>query len=395
MSARPNSSPGQLGKRAARRQGAFHLDLPLAYGALTLLGFGLVMMASASFGIADSEVGQPYYFLLRQAVFVAVGLCAAAVVVQVPLRFWERSGGLLLVVSVLLLGLVLMPGIGREVNGSTRWLSLGPVGLQPSEIAKLFVIVFLAGYLVRRGEELRHEISGFIKPMGILALLCVLLLAEPDFGAAVVLTATAMGMMFLGGVRLWQFGALLGVVMTAVALLAVSSPYRMERITGFLDPWADPFASGFQLTQALIAFGRGEWLGVGLGSSIQKLFYLPEAHTDFLFAVIAEELGLLGSLSVIGLFTFIVWRAFCIGRRADSARQPFGAYLSYGLAIWVGVQAFTNIGVNMGLLPTKGLTLPLMSYGGSSLVVGCITVGLLLRVDHESQEVLAKDVGRR
>lgn len=371
------------------------LDLPLVYTALALLGLGLVMMASASFGIADSQLGQPHYFLLRQAGFVAFGLFVATLVLHVPLGLWERMGTPLLAVSMALLVLVLIPGIGREVNGSARWLSLGLVNVQPSELAKLFAITYLAGYLLRHGDELRRELRGFLKPVLVLALVCVLLLAEPDFGAAAVLMVTALGMMFLGGVRLWQFAALLGLVTAALAVLAISSPYRVERITGFLDPWSDPFASGFQLTQALIAFGRGEWLGVGLGSSIQKLFYLPEAHTDFLFAVIAEELGLIGSLSVIGLFAFMVWRAFRIGRRAELAQRPFGAYMAYGLAIWLGLQAFTNMGVNMGLLPTKGLTLPLMSYGGSSLVVACVAVALLLRVEHETREALAGRAGRR
>jgi cell division protein FtsW len=306
-------------------------------------------------------------------------------VLYTPLAFWQKTGWVWLLGSVFLLLLVLVPGFGREVNGAMRWLSLGVVNVQPSEVVKLFVVIYLSDYLVRRHDEVRHAVGGFVKPMALLALLCMLLLAEPDFGSSAVMMATAMGMMFLGGVRLWQFGVLLTFVGVALAVLALSAPYRLERVTAFLDPWADPFASGFQLVQALIAFGRGEWFGVGLGSSIQKLFYLPEAHTDFLLAVIAEELGLVGTVSVIALFGYVVLRAFLIGRHAESRGNPFGAYLAYGLGLWLAIQAFTNIAVNMGLLPTKGLTLPFMSYGGSSLVVMCVVVALLLRVAYETQ----------
>jgi cell division protein FtsW len=273
--------------------------------------------------------------------------------------------------------------IGKEVNGSIRWLAIGPINLQPSELIKLFVIVYLAGYLVRRGEEVRNSIKGFLKPMAVVGIVGILLILEPDFGAVVVITTTVLGMMFLGGVRLWQFGVLFMFMLAAMAVVAISSPYRVERLTSFLNPWADPFDSGFQLTQALIAFGRGEWLGVGLGGSVQKLFYLPEAHTDFLFAVLAEEMGLLGAITVIALFTLLVWRAFLIGRSAMQSGSYFGAYLSFGIGLWLGLQSFINLGVNMGVLPTKGLTLPLMSYGGSSIVVTCVACALLLRVSHE------------
>lgn len=372
----------------------FIVDGALLWTALLLLGIGLVMMASASLAVAERGLGQPYYYFSRQALFVFVGLVAAFLVTRLPLDLFERYGGPLLLATLTLLVLVLIPGLGKEVNGSMRWFSLGPVNVQPSELAKLFTVIFLAGYLVRRGAELREEPLGFVKPMALLALICLLLLLEPDFGTAAVVTVTAMGMLFLAGARLWQFGALVAFMALALAAMAVSSPYRMARITAFVDPWADPYASGFQLTQALIAFGRGEWFGVGLGSSIQKLFYLPEAHTDFLFAVIAEELGLLGTLAVIGLFAFLVVKAFLIGRRAEHAGSPFGAYLAYGLGMWLGLQAFVNIGVNMGLLPTKGLTLPLMSYGGSSLVVSCIAVGLLLRINHEARMTLVRRLGK-
>lgn len=352
---------------------------------VALLILGLVMVASASVSLADRQFGQPFHYLWRQVLFVAAGLAAAAVIMRTRLLFWEKGGLLLLLAGAVLLVAVLMPGIGHQVNGSTRWVRLGFFNLQASELVKLFVIVYLAGYLVRRGEEVRNTVKGFIKPLLILAVLSVLLLLEPDFGTTAVMFATALGMMFLGGVRLWQFSALLAAVVAVLAGVALSSPYRLERLTTFLNPWADPFNSGFQLTQALIAIGRGEWLGVGLGGSIQKLFYLPEAHTDFLFAVMAEELGLLGVATVIVLFTLVVWRAFVIAYRAEQSGNRFGGYLAYGIGMWIGLQAFINMGVNMGALPTKGLTLPLMSYGGSSIVVMCMAVALLMRVDYETR----------
>lgn len=358
-------------------------DYWLPAAALTLLALGLIMVCSASITIAERELNQPFYYLIRQTAYVSVGLILAFLVLRTRLVYWEKSGPLLLVFGMLLLALVVIPGIGRQVNGSMRWLGLGFINLQPSELVKLFFIIYLAGYLVRRGEEVCASIHGFLKPMGILVLIAGLLLLEPDFGATVVIIATALGMLFLGGVRLWQFGLLIVPAVLAMAGLALASPYRLERLTTFLNPWADPFNSGFQLTQALIAFGRGEWFGVGLGGSIQKLFYLPEAHTDFLFAVLAEELGLAGAIAVIGLFAFIVWRAFAIGNLAEQTGNRFAAFLAYGLGLWIALQAFINIGVNMGVLPTKGLTLPLMSYGGSSIVMSCVAIALLMRVDYE------------
>ncbi len=377
-------------RHPARHHGAspWPGDTGLWLAAATLFVLGLVMVGSASVGIAERQYGQPFHFLLRQLAYAGVALAFAYGALRVPLAAWERAGGGLLLLGMALLLLVLLPGIGREVNGSARWLPLGPFNLQPSELMKLFMVLYLAGYLVRRREEVRNAVRGFAKPMLILALVSLLLLLEPDFGAAAVLMATAMGLLFLGGVRWWQFALLFLGVAAALAALAVSSPYRLERITAFLDPWADPFASGFQLTQALIAFGRGEWFGVGLGNSIQKLFYLPEAHTDFLYAVLAEELGLAGALLVLALFVVIVWRAFVVARRAERAGMAFAAYVAYGGGIWLGVQAFVNMGVNMGILPTKGLTLPLMSYGGSSLVVSCVMVALLQRV---AMEVAARE----
>lgn len=360
-------------------------DLPLLLAVIALLALGLLMVGSASISIADRQLGAPFHYLLRQGAYVAVGVLLAIITVQIPLAVWQRLGPLLLLASLVMLLLVLIPGVGRNVNGATRWLSLGIFNLQVSELAKIALIIYAAGYLVRRGDEVRTTVQGFLKPLSVLVVLAVLLLAQPDFGALVVLGATLLGMLFLAGVRLWLFGLLVGLAAGALALLAITSPYRMERLTTFMNPWADPFNSGFQLTQALIAFGRGDWFGVGLGGSVQKLFYLPEAHTDFLFAVLAEELGLFGALGVILLFVFVVWRAFVIGRAAAQVGAHFGAYLAYGIALLIGLQAFINLGVNMGVLPTKGLTLPLMSYGGSSMLVTCVAIGLLLRVDRENR----------
>ncbi len=358
--------------------------------AVLLLALGLLMMTSASIPLADSKMGQPLYFLIRQGVFVAVGLLAAGLVLQIPLTRWRRAGPLLLMVAVGLLVLVLVPGIGKEVNGSMRWIAVGPINIQVSEIAKLFILVYVAGYLKRHGMDLqaahiRTSTLALLRPMAVLAVLAVLLLLEPDFGSVVVLMMTALGMVFLAGVNLWQFGMLQAGTAAAMAVLILSSPYRRERLLSFVNPWDDPFGGGFQLVQSLIAIGRGELLGVGLGGSVQKLFYLPEAHTDFLFAVLAEELGLAGILTVLTLFMILVWRAFLIARRAERMGMGFSAYLAYGIGLWFGIQALFNMGVNMGVLPTKGLTLPLMSYGGSSVVAMCMALGLLLRVDVETR----------
>ncbi len=355
-----------------------------------LLALGLLMVTSASMPLADSKTGQPFYFLIRQGAFVVVGLLAAGLVLQVPLTRWRRVGPLLLLAAVGLLVLVLVPGIGREVNGSMRWIAAGPINIQVSEIAKLFVLIYVAGYLKRHGADLQTaniwiSTLALLRPMAVLAVLAVLLLLEPDFGSVVVLMATALGMVFLAGVNLWQFGVLQAGTAVAMAVLILSSPYRRERLFSFMNPWEDPFGGGFQLVQSLIAIGRGELFGVGLGESVQKLFYLPEAHTDFLFAVLAEELGLIGILTVLALFMILVWRAFVIARRAERLDMRFSAYLAYGIGLWFGIQALFNMGVNMGVLPTKGLTLPLMSYGGSSVVVMCMTLALLLRVDVETR----------
>ncbi|HET7921973.1 MAG TPA: putative lipid II flippase FtsW [Gammaproteobacteria bacterium] len=356
---------------------------------LTLAGcilvFGLVMVASASISLADKATGNPFYYLERQLMFAMVGVAGAACAYCLPLGLWRRTGFLLLVFAFVLLVLVLVPGIGHHVNGSIRWLALGPFHLQVSEPARLLILMYVAGYIVRRQQELVQGFRGVLKPMLLLGAALLLLLAEPDFGAAIVLIASAMAMLFFGGARLRDFAVFVLLGAIGFVLLTVTSPYRLARLTGFLNPWSDPFDSGFQLTQSLIAIGRGQWFGVGLGESVQKLFYLPEAHTDFLFAVLAEEFGLLGSLLVIGLYLAFTWRVMVIARRAAAGQQMFAACLAFGLGVWIGLQAFINIGVNMGLLPTKGLTLPMMSYGGSSLIVTCTAVGLILRVDRETR----------
>ncbi|HPF57468.1 MAG TPA: putative lipid II flippase FtsW [Candidatus Competibacteraceae bacterium] len=358
--------------------------------ALLLLALGLLMVTSASMPIAHRETGQPFYFLIRQGAFVLIGLFAAGAVFQIPLARWQQASPLLLMVAIGLLVLVLIPGIGKEVNGSLRWIRIGPINIQVSEIAKLFTLIYIADYLKRHGAELqtadfRVSALALLRPMAVLAVLAVLLLLEPDFGSVVVLMAAAMGMVFLAGVNLWQFGTLMMGTSAVMAVLLWSSPYRRARLISFLNPWDDPFASGFQLTQSLIAIGRGELFGVGLGESVQKLFYLPEAYTDFLFAVLAEELGLVGILTIIALFITLVWRAFHIGQRAERLGKTFSAWLAYGVGLWLGIQSLFNMGVNMGVLPTKGLTLPLMSYGGSSVVVMCMALALLLRVDVETR----------
>ncbi|MCB1877573.1 MAG: putative lipid II flippase FtsW [Chromatiales bacterium] len=362
-------------------------DLTLLLAALALLALGLVMVASASLQWAEDRTGQAFYFANRQALFLLVGLIAGWLAWRTPTAVWEKQGPLLFLFGLVLLMLVLVPELGREVNGSKRWLPLGPFNLQPSELMKLFAVFYVADYLVRRGQEVRSGWQGFLKPLVLLVVAAMLLLAEPDFGATAVLLATVLGMMYIGGARLWQFGVLIGIAALLAVTLVLTTDYRLDRVLYFTDPWADPYNKGFQLIQALIAFGRGDWLGVGLGAGVQKLAYLPEAHTDFLFAVIGEELGAVGCLSVISLFSFLTWRALSLSERAHRLGRYYASFLACGLGLLIGMQAFLNLGVNLGLLPTKGLTLPLMSYGGSSLVVACIAVGVLLRVHDELAEV--------
>ncbi|MGI9247658.1 MAG: putative lipid II flippase FtsW [Woeseiaceae bacterium] len=378
----------------ARLKTELQIDPVLLTIVLALLFGGFVILASASISISDNAVGNPFFYVQRQLLAAAIGAAAGGICLFIPMRAWQSLGPLMLFTGLGLLVLVLVPGIGYEVNGSTRWVRIGFMNLQVSEPARLCFLLYLAGYLVRRNKALREEFVGFLRPMLVLTLACVLLLKEPDFGAALVLLATALVMLFVAGARIRDFVVFFSTAVIAMATLAITSPYRMKRLTAFLDPWADPYDSGFQLTQSLIAIGRGEWLGVGLGDSVQKLFYLPEAHTDFVFAVFAEEFGLAGSLILIGLFLALLWRVFKLGIRAASAERFFEAYIAIGLGTWLGLQAFINVGVNMGLLPTKGLTLPLISYGRSSLIITMVCVGLLLRIHHELA-VDAKPVNRK
>ena len=367
------------------KQADFNFDRSLLFVTLALLSLGLVMVASASISIADSKMSQPLYYFIRQTIFAAVGLFVAWGVVSIRLSFWQRYAPQLLMAGVVLLILVLIPGIGREVNGSSRWLPLGPINIQVAEIIKLFSIFYIADYLQRHHGQLQGSFFKVLAPLVLLGLATLLLLMQPDMGSMVVILSTVLAMLFLGGARLDVFAGLISVMGALFALLVWFAPYRLQRLQSFTDPWADPFGSGFQLTQALIAFGRGDWLGVGLGSSMQKLFYLPEAHTDFLYSILAEELGLVGAMFVIVMFFVFIWRALAIGRAAELAGQVFAAQVAYGIGIWLGLQACVNMGVNMGALPTKGLTLPLMSYGGSSLVIVGVAVALLFRVDQETR----------
>ena len=373
----------RLARRLSTAEQAFDGWLVLAAFALLLIGW--IMVTSASSEVASSLTGNAWYFSLRHGIFLLGALGVGALALRVPLAWWKVNGPLLLLVGLSLLLLVLL--VGREVNGSRRWLSLPgvPFNLQASEVAKFCLVVYLAGYLERFLPQVRRQWGAFLRPLAVMGVIAGLLILEPDYGAVVVMTGAVMGMLLMAGAPWGRFLALLLVVGALGLLAAVAEPYRMARLTSFADPWADQFASGYQLTQALIAFGRGHWLGMGLGNSVQKLFYLPEAHTDFVFAVLAEELGLLGAIAVVGLFALLIWRAMAVGRRAELAGLCFAAYLSYGFALVLGAQAFINIAVSTGMLPTKGLTLPLLSYGGSSLVVSSVMVALLLRADIETR----------
>ena len=355
-----------------------------------LLALGLVMVYSASISTAEASkfTGyQPAYYLLRQGIFIAVGLLAGLFAFQIPVQTWQNHAPYLFLLGAALLVLVLIPHVGREVNGSRRWLSLFVVNLQPSELMKLFAVMYAADYTVRKGKVGQSFNQAFLPMFAVMALVGSLLLLEPDMGAFVVIFSIAFCTLWLGGFNIKIFGLLLLALPLAFAALIISSPYRMQRVIGFMDPWSDPYGKGYQLSHALIAFGRGEWLGVGMGGSVEKLFYLPEAHTDFLMAVIAEELGLAGVAAVIALFALLVVRAFQIGRHAAFLDRNFSALVAQGVGVWIGIQTMINIGVNMGVLPTKGLTLPFLSFGGSGIVVNCIAAAVLLRVDYENRRV--------
>jgi cell division protein FtsW len=366
-------------------------DRALVWVTTVLLGLGLVMVYSASIAIAEAGRGtnhQSMYYLWRHGAYIALSIVMALVVFQIPLRVWQRAAPYLFVLGLALLALVLVPGVGREVNGSRRWLPLYFVNLQPSELMKFAVLVYAADYTVRKAAFMDSFRRGFLPMLIVMLLTGGLLLREPDLGAFAVVAAIAMGILFLGGMSWRLFAGLMVMLVIGFVTLILASPYRLQRVLGFMDPWADPYGKGYQLSHALIAFGRGEWFGVGLGGSVEKLFYLPEAHTDFLLAVIAEELGFVGVLAVILMFAWFVMRAFAIGRRAVMLERHFPALVAQGIGLWIGVQVIINMGVNMGMLPTKGLTLPLLSFGGSAVVVTCCAIAVLLRIDWESRQLM-------
>ncbi len=380
-----------FGAIAQRPAPMAEVDYGVVSVAALLIGLGLVMVYSSSIAIAEAgrfTGNQPAYYLIRHAVFVFIGGMAGFICFQFPMRFWEQVAPYLFMLGVALLAIVLIPGIGREVNGSRRWLSLGMFNLQPSELMKLMAVLYAADYTVRKAALMHSFRKGFMPMLLVMLLTGGLLLREPDFGAFAVITAIAMGILFLGGMNWKLFATLIVLLLVGFVLLIWSSPYRLQRVIGFMDPWSDPFGKGYQLSHALIAFGRGELFGVGLGASVEKLFYLPEAHTDFLLAVIAEELGFLGVLTVIVLFACLIWRAFAIGNQAARLERYFSALVAQGIGLWLGTQAIINMGVNMGVLPTKGLTLPLLSFGGSGILANCCALALLLRVDYENRQMM-------
>jgi len=364
------------------------IDLSLFWSVILLLSIGLVMVYSSSIAMAEAEkmTGyRMYYFLQRHAIYLVLGVIAAFVAFQVPIAIWQKFAPALFIIGGFLLVIVLIPGVGREVNGSRRWISLGFITMQPSELMKFFAVLYAADYTVRKAAFMHDFKKGFLPMAAVMVFVSAMLLREPDFGALVVITAIAMAILFLGGLNWRVFAGLIVLLAGAFVVLIISSPYRLQRIVGFMDPWADAYGKGYQLSHSLIAFGRGEWFGVGLGGSVEKLFYLPEAHTDFLLAVVAEELGLVGVFIVIALFAFLIYRAFMVGREAMMREKYFAALVAQGIGVWLSVQAFINMGVNMGLLPTKGLTLPFLSYGGSGIIVNCLAVAVLLRIDAENR----------
>lgn len=369
--------------RARNKKQHFIFDPWLLGSSLALLCLGLLMVASSSMVISDHQFGSPFHFVLRQGLFICLGLGLSVVIVSMHSDVWETYSKLCLCLGILLLLIVLIPGIGHQVNGSRRWLHVGMFNVQPSELMKLFFIVYLSGYLVRHHQAVQTTMGGFLRPFILLGIVGFLLLLEPDFGATAVITFVVVALLFISGVEFWRFLPLITLISFLLIMLVVFEPYRVQRLTAFLNPWQNQFKGGYQLTQSLIAFGRGGIFGLGLGQSVQKLFYLPEAHTDFLFAVIGEELGLVGQFSVCALFFIVVFRALRLSYKALKSDQLFLGYIAFGLGLWIAFQVMVNIGVNLGALPTKGLTLPLMSYGGSSLLVSCLVVALLLRIYHE------------
>lgn len=373
-----------------RRMGTPNYDQMLVWVTLILLGLGLVMVYSSSIAIAEADKAtghQSTYYLVRQSIFILIGLCAGAATFQIPVAWWQKMAPYLFLAGLASLVLVLIPGIGRNVNGSQRWLPLFVINVQPSEFMKLFAAMYVADYAVRKAAQMDSIVKGFLPMVAVMVIVGFLLLREPDFGAFAVIAAISISILWLGGINAKIFAGLLALLPVAIVVLIKSSPYRMQRVIGFMDPWADPYGKGYQLSHALIAFGRGEWFGVGLGASVEKLLYLPEAHTDFLLAVIAEELGFVGVFVVLALFIWLVIRAFGIGKEAVANEQYFSALLAQGIGVWIGVQGIINIGVNMGVLPTKGLTLPLLSFGGSGILANCMAIAILLRIDFENRRL--------
>lgn len=363
------------------------LDPVLSLLVAALAGIGLVAIASASVEYGDWHFGNPWHHTLRHGFYLTIALVLSAVAYRVPLSLWQQSSPSWLLVAMALLILVLIPGVGRDVNGSQRWLPLGPLTVQPSEIVKFALALYTAGFLVRHEDDVRQNWQGLAKPVAVLCVIGLLLLAEPDFGATVISVGTVLGMLFLAGARLSYVLTMLAAAVGMLALLIFAAPYRLQRLTAYTDPWSDPFGSGFQLIQSLIAYGRGDLWGVGLGNSVQKLFYLPEAHTDFVFSIWAEETGLFGALLVMVLYAVLIARILQVGRQALCRQEPFSAYFCYGVALIFSGQVFVNMGVSSGLLPTKGLTLPLISYGGSSLIVSSIMLAIVLRVAAANRQV--------
>ncbi len=383
----PSANPRPSGPRSP-------IDLTLFWCVVLLLSIGLVMVYSASIAISEAEkssANRATYYMTRHGIYLLVSVVAAIATFQIPMALWQRAAPFLFMAGGFLLVLVLIPGIGREVNGSRRWIPLGLMTMQPSELMKLLTVIYAADYTVRKAAFMDDFKKGFLPMFSVMVFMAALLLRQPDFGALVVITSIAMAVLFLGGLNWRVFAGLLVLLGVAFTVLIIASPYRLQRILGFMDPWADPFGKGYQLSHSLIAFGRGEWFGVGLGASVEKLFYLPEAHTDFVLAVIAEEMGFIGISVVIALFVVFVYRAFMVGREAMMRERYFAALVAQGIAVWLSVQAFINMGVNMGLLPTKGLTLPFVSFGGTGIVMNCVAVAILLRIDFENRATATRN----
>ncbi|NYT81253.1 putative lipid II flippase FtsW [Alcaligenaceae bacterium] len=369
------------------------VDVSVVIAASTLVLFGLLMVYSASIALADGpryESYGRYYFVIRHGLFIAVGVLAALFAFNVPMKVWAKLAVPLFLFCLVLLVIVLVPGIGREVNGARRWLPLGPINFQPSELMKVAVLLYAADYTVRKQEHMQNFLRGFLPMAVALTVVGMVLLLEPDLGAFMVIVAIAVGILFIGGINGKLFSTLLAILIGSFLVLIWLSPWRRERLFVYLDPWNpdNAYGSAYQLSHSLIALGRGEWFGVGLGASVEKLHYLPEAHTDFIVAVIGEELGFVGVMFLVMLFFFIVWRGFEIGRQAIAMDRIFNGLVAQGVALWFGVQSFINMGVCLGLLPTKGLTLPMVSYGGSGIVMNLVAMALLLRVDYENRNLM-------